>query len=312
MFVIGAGPAGLTAAIYCGRAGLAPLVATGGSHGWSIPGGQLMTTTEVENFPGFPDGVKGPELVANMTEQAKKCGAIFVDSSVAALDVNGVSFRAVFEGGKTIETESVIIASGASAKRLELPGSSRLLNRGISSCATCDGPLKVFRGKHLFVVGGGDSAMEEALFLTRFASKVTIVHRRDTFRASKVMIDRVLRHDKIDVIWSTEVVGVEGEDFLTGLHLKAADGTSHYVAASGLFVAIGHHPNTEFLLDSGVNLTKNGYVEVHNHVNTSVDGIFAAGDIHDEHFRQAITAAGFGCMAALACERWLSAKESKL
>jgi thioredoxin reductase (NADPH) len=311
VIIVGAGPAGLTAAIYCSRAGLLPLVAAGAVKG-TAPGGQLMTTTDVENYPGFPEGISGPELIAKMTEQAKRFGATIEDVVVKEVDTSSRPFRVVFENGSECVASSIILATGASARWLGIVGEEKFVNKGISACATCDGPLKAFRNKHIFVVGGGDSAMEEALFLTKFASNVSIVHRKNSFRASKIMVQQILEHPKIDVLWNTVVSGYEGTDFLSGIKVVTnGDAETRTIPAAGLFIAIGHDPNTEFLDGSGVELTAGGYVSVHDHVFTSVDGIFATGDVHDSHFRQAVSAAGFGCMGAIACERWLSENNSE-
>jgi thioredoxin reductase (NADPH) len=226
------------------------------------------------------------------------------------MDTSARPFRVFFDNESECMADSIIIATGASARWLGIPGEDRFVNKGISACATCDGPLKVFRNKHLFVVGGGDSAMEEALFLTKFASHVSIIHRKDSFRASKIMSQRVLEHPKIDVLWNTVVTGYEGsEGFLSGINV-IANGEARTLPASGVFVAIGHDPNTEFLAGSNVKLTLGGYLSVHDHIFTSVEGVFAAGDVHDSHYRQAVSAAGFGCMSAIACERWLSENKS--
>ncbi len=312
VIIVGAGPAGLTAAIYAGRANLNPLVAAGEPQATQMPGGQLMLTTDVENFPGFPQGVQGPELMQRMMEQARRFGAEIVEEFAEEFDLsNGSPFK-VRVGDTWYETEALIIATGASARWLNLPDEDKFRNRGISACATCDGPLPMFRNKHLFVVGGGDSAMEEALFLTRFASKVTIIHRRDKLRASKYMQKRVFENPKIDIMWDTVVVGYKGENFLEKIVVKnVKTGEEKEIEVGGLFIAIGHDPNTKMLKGTGLELDEKGYIKVRDNVYTNIEGVFAAGDVHDNVYRQAITAAGFGAMAAIAAERWLEAKHSK-
>lgn len=298
--VIGTGPAGLTAAIYLARANLKPLVIEGPE-----PGGQLTTTTEVENFPGFPEGIMGPELMANMRKQAERFGAQFRIGWVNSVETSSRPFKLSLEGGETLEAETLIISTGASAKYLGIPGEKDNVGRGVSTCATCDGFF--FRGKKIIVVGGGDSAMEEANFLTRFASEVTVVHRREELRASKIMQERCRENPKIS--WKlnrTPLEVVAGENGVTGLKVKNnASGEEELIEAQGVFVAIGHTPNTKFLGgqvetdELGYIVTKPGSTE------TSVPGIFACGDVQDTKYRQAITAAGSGCMAALDCEKFL-------
>ena len=310
VIIVGAGPAGLTAAIYAGRANLNPLVAAGEVQATDMPGGQLMITTEVENYPGFPEGIQGPELMEKFMEQAKKFGATIVEEFATEFDLpQGGPFK-VKIGENWYEAEAVILATGASARWLNAPGEQKYRNNGISACATCDGPLPIFRNKHIFVVGGGDSAVEEALFLTRFTNKVSIIHRRDELRASKIMQNRALENPKIEVLWNTVIDGYKGEKFLEKLVLKnVKTGDVYEDEVGGLFMAIGHSPNTKFLVNAGLEL-ENGYIKVHDHILTSVDGVFAAGDVHDTHFRQAITAAGFGAMAAISAERWIEAKNA--
>jgi len=298
--VIGTGPAGLTAAIYLARANLSPLVIEG-----TQPGGQLTTTTEVENFPGFPEGILGPELMDNMRRQAERFGAQFVGGWVTKADFGRRPFRVEVEGQGVLEAESVIISTGASAKLLGIPGEKESIGRGVSTCATCDGFF--FRGKRIIVVGGGDSAMEEANFLTRFASEVRVVHRRHELRASKIMQERARNNPKIT--WTLNVTPKEvlaGETGVTGLKVVHNDtGREEILETDGIFVAIGHKPNTDFLAGQ-IELDEAGYIKVKpGTTQTNVPGVFACGDVQDRVYRQAITAAGSGCMAALDCERFL-------
>ncbi|MGH2795450.1 MAG: thioredoxin-disulfide reductase [Actinomycetota bacterium] len=303
--VVGSGPAGLTAALYTARANLEPLIIEG-----AAPMGQLMLTTEVENYPGFPDGILGPELMEKFRAQAQRFGAKFVTSDATKVDLSKRPFI-VEVGEATYEARSLIISTGATPRMLEVPGEREYLGRGVSTCATCDGFF--FRGVPLVVVGGGDSAMEEANFLTRFASGVTIVHRRDALRASKIMQDRAKANDKIDFIWNTTVDEVKGSDGrVTDLGLRNVEtGEESNLEVGGLFVAIGHDPNTK-LFEGQLELHDNGYIKVaHPGTATSVDGVFAAGDVVDFTYRQAITAAGMGCSAAIDAERWLEAQHDK-
>ena len=303
VIIIGSGPAGYTAAIYSARANLSPLVLASEPSGQQMPGGQLMFTTEVENFPGFPEGVSGPDLMELMKKQALRFGTEVIEEDAEEVDFRpGGPYRVRSQSGWH-ESRTVIIATGAGAKWLQLPDESRFRNRGLSACAVCDGLF--FRNQEVMVVGGGDTAIEEALTLARHASKVTIVHRRDALRASKIMQQRAAENPKIHYLWNTVVTGYQGEDVLQGVALKnVATGKEWNDPISGVFMAIGHHPNTEFL-KGVIELDSLGYVATRNAVETSMDGVFAAGDVHDTHYRQAITAAGFGCMAALKAERWL-------
>lgn len=275
--------------------------------------GQLMITTEVENFPGFPDGIDGPELMERFTKQAEKFGSKIVHEWASEFKLPPGGPFHVKVGDIWYETEAVIFANGAAARWLNAPGEQKYINKGISACATCDGPLPVFRGKHLFVVGGGDSAVEEATFLTRFASKVTLIHRRDTLRASKIMQDRALNNPKIEILWNSVIVGYKGEDKLSAIVVKnTVTGEETELEAGGVFMAIGHDPLTKHLKGTDVQLTEGGYVKVHDLVHTNIEGVFTAGDVHDHEYRQAISASGFGCIAAIAAERYIESKGSKL
>jgi len=302
--IIGSGPAGWTAAIYAARANLAPILFEGPE-----PGGQLMTTTDVENYPGFPDGVLGPEMMQKFRDQAKRFGTEIVTERVESIDLSARPFK-VTSKGKTVEADSVIISTGATARRLGLESEKALYGKGVSACATCDGFF--FKGKRVIVVGGGDSAMEESTFLTRFAESVTIVHRRDSFRASKIMQERVMQNPKITVIWNAEVTEVLGVDVghVTGVRLKdTVTGEERTMEIAGVFAAIGHAPNTELFVGK-LDLDEKGYVKtMPGTTKTNIAGVFAAGDVQDPHYRQAITAAGSGCMAALDAERFLTNAE---
>jgi thioredoxin reductase (NADPH) len=298
--IIGSGPAGLTAAIYASRANLAPLMIEG-----VAAGGQLMLTTDVENYPGFPDGIMGPELMELFKKQAVRFGTTIITSDVSRVDLSQHPFR-VSVGSDEYETESIIVATGASARWLDVPGEEKLRGYGVSACATCDGFF--FKDRPIVVVGGGDSAMEEALFLTRFASRVTVVHRRDEFRASKIMAARVLDHPKIDVLWNTVVEAVLGDTSVEAVRLKNLDsGELEDFATQGVFVAIGHDPNTS-LFEGQLDLDEKGYLQVFHNTSASVEGVFGAGDVVDHIYRQAVTAAGMGCEAAIDAERWLDAR----
>ncbi len=309
VLVVGSGPAGLTAAIYSARAQLSPIVIEGEpSSTTDQPGGQLMITTDVENFPGFPDGIMGPELMGKMREQAVRFGADLRMAKVTAIDTSVRPFRATVTDGpdREITADTVIIATGARSLMLGVPGEDRLQSHGLSTCATCDGFF--FRDQDIAVVGGGDSALEEALFLTRFASSVTLIHRRDSLRASKIMQERALAHPKIKVAWNRQVVEVLGENTVSGLRVRdTVSGNEEELAVTGVFVAIGHVPNTD-IVKGVVDLGEDGYVITGPGSYTSVDGIFAAGDVQDHHYRQAITSAGSGCMAAIDAERWLESR----
>ena len=302
VIVIGGGPAGYTAALYAARANLQPLVIEGFS--W---GGQLMITSDVENYPGYPDGIMGPEMMAEFRRQAERFGTEFVTDDVTRVDFSERPFR-VWVEDEEYRARSVIVATGASARWLGLDSEERLKGRGVSACATCDGAF--FRDKHIFVVGGGDSAFEEALFLTRFGYKVTIVHRRGEFRASQIMIDRAHANEKIELKTPFVVEEVLGEDAISGLKLRNTEsGESEEVAAGALFVAIGHDPNTKLFLDQ-LDHDENGYLVAKlGTTETNIPGVFAAGDVRDHVYRQAITAAGSGCMAALDAERFLAEQE---
>jgi len=301
VIIIGSGPAGLTAAVYAARANLNPLVLAGGMYG-----GQLMLTTEVENYPGFPDGIQGPDLMIKFREQAERFGARVENVDVTAVDFSG-SPLIVRTADDEYHARTVIIATGASAKWLDIEGESKLRGRGVSTCATCDGAF--FRDKHIVVVGGGDSAMEEALFLTRFGHKVTVIHRRDTLRASKIMASRAQAHEKIDFIWNTLPVGVLGDEKMTGLRLKnVLDGSEYDFDADALFIAIGHTPNTE-IFRGQIDLDEVGYIVSADGTTTNREGVFVAGDVNDLRYKQAITAAGAGCKAAMDAEKHLEAME---
>lgn len=303
--IIGSGPAGHTAAIYAARANLRPVMFEGQAAG-GIPGGQLMITTDVENYPGFPKGIPGPELMQAFREQSLRFGTRIFTEDVTAVDFSKRPLT-VAAGTRTVTTHAVIIATGATARRLHLPSEDRLWSRGISACAVCDGALPIFRNKPLVVIGGGDSAVEEATCLTKFASKVYVVHRRDTLRASKIMQQRLFANPKIEMVWNTIVVDVLGEQSVSGVRLKdVATHKQRDLACGGLFYAIGHEPNTA-VFNGQIELAKDGYVVTKpGTTKTSVDGVFACGDVQDRYYRQAVTAAGTGCMAALDCERWLA------
>ncbi|SJN11152.1 Thioredoxin reductase [Leucobacter sp. 7(1)] len=299
--IVGSGPAGYTAAVYAARAGLSPVVIAGSV----TAGGSLMTTTEVENFPGFTDGVQGPELMEAMRAQAERFGARVLLDDATRLDLTRPVKTIETGAGEVFQARSVILTTGSAYRKLGLPEEERLSGHGLSWCATCDGFF--FRDQEIAVIGGGDSAMEEALFLTRFASKVTIVHRRDVFRASKIMAERVLADPKIEVVWHSEVAGILGETNVEGLRLRdTLTGAERMLPVTGVFVAIGHDPRSE-LLTGQVDLDEDGYVQVaHPSTATNLTGVFAAGDLVDRRYRQAITAAGTGCAAALDAQHFLA------
>ena len=299
--ILGSGPAGLTAALYTARAGLEPVVVEG-----LLAGGQLMQTTDVENYPGFPDGIMGPELMELFKRQAARFGTTFVPGDVTSIDLRRSPFSVTTDEG-TLEARAVIVATGASPKTLGLPGEKAYSGRGVSYCATCDGFF--FRNQEIVVVGGGDTAMEEANFLTRFGSRVTVVHRRDMFRASKIMADRLLANPKVRVLWDSAVTEVKGD----GAKVRSVvvknvkTGAVAEEPCAGFFVAIGHTPNTA-LFAARLPMNAEGYLTLAHHSSlTDVEGVFAAGDVHDHVYRQAVTAAGAGCRAAIDCERWLAA-----
>jgi thioredoxin reductase (NADPH) len=306
VIIIGSGPAGLTAAIYTARANLAPLVIEGEPSSTSDqPGGQLMLTTDVENFPGFPDGIMGPDLMQNFRQQAERFGAEFLTEKVTAVDFSARPYK-VWVRDTEYEAEAIIVSTGARSLMLGLESEHRLIGHGLSTCATCDGFF--FRGQHIAVVGGGDSALEEAIFLTRFADKVTLVHRRDALRASKIMQDRAMANPKIEFLWNHTVTELLGGETLAGAVVTHVEtGETSTLPVTGLFVAIGHRPNTDLFIDV-LDMDENGYLLTHaGSSKTNVDGIFACGDVQDRTYRQAVTAAGSGCMAAIDAERWLEA-----
>lgn len=308
--IIGSGPAAWTAAVYAARANLNPLVFEGEPSGITLPGGQLMLTTEVENYPGFPEGITGPEMMAKFREQAERFGTRIISENIASVDFSTYPFRLRPSYSEEVEALSVIVATGANAKWLGVPNEERLAQTGggVSACAVCDAALPLYRNQVLAVVGGGDTAMEESLYASKFAREVLVIHRRDQFRASKVMVDRVLSHPKIRVLWNTRVAEVLGYDQISGIRLEdTVTGEVSDLEIGGLFVAIGHEPNTKFL-NGQLELTPHGYIRTKQpwRTVTNIPGVFAAGDVMDDYYRQAITAAGTGCMAALETERWLA------
>jgi thioredoxin reductase (NADPH) len=304
VIIIGSGPAGLTAAIYTARANLAPFVIEGEPSSTSDqPGGQLMLTTDVENFPGFPEGIMGPELMMRFRDQAARFGATFLTGKATKVEFGEKPLK-VHVRDEVFTADSVIISTGAQSLMLGLEAEERLIGRGLSTCATCDGFF--FRGKEIAVVGGGDSAIEEASFLTKFASKVTLIHRRDSFRASKIMQDRALSNPKIEMLWNTAVTDIVGRDQLESISLKnTVTGEESSMNVAGLFIAIGHRPNTD-VFKGVIDMEDSGYLITRpDSTYTNIDGVFACGDVKDHVYRQAITAAGSGCMAAIDTERWL-------
>lgn len=299
VIIIGSGPAGLTAAIYAGRAELKPLVLAG-----QKPGGQLMDTTEVENYPGFINGIMGPELMENMTKQAERFGSEIIQENVESVDFSAQPLK-VKTGKTEYLAKSVIIATGAEANWLGLPGEQRLRGKGVSACATCDGFF--FKGKDVAVIGGGDSAMEEANFLTRFANKVYIVHRRNEFKASKIMLKRAQDNPKISFVTNVSTLDVLGENSVEGLRLKDnASGAESVLSLQGVFLAIGHTPAAKIFATAGVETDEKGYIKVRDNTKTNIEGVFVAGDVNDPRYRQAVSAAGMGCMAALDVEKYLA------
>jgi thioredoxin reductase (NADPH) len=310
--IIGSGPAGWTAAIYAARASLQPLVFEGAPTQQMIPGGQLMFTTEVENYPGFPHGIDGKEMMAKFRAQAVRFETRVVTDDIVACDLSKRPFTLTTGAHGDLRAQAVIIATGAKAKWLWLPNEQRLAQQGggVSACAVCDGALPAFRNQHLVVIGGGDTAMEEAHYLTKFAAKVTVVHRRHEFRASKIMQDRLLASPKVEVAWNSQVSDVLGDDFIEGVELTDTEsGAKRNVPCKGLFLAIGHEPNTAFLAGQ-ITTDPSGYIVLPDRgsTKTNILGVFAVGDVADKVYRQAVTAAGSGCMGALDCERWLAAE----
>ena len=301
VIIIGSGPAGLTAAIYASRANLKPLMIEG-----SEVGGQLMTTTDVENYPGFPNGIMGPELMDITRKQAERFGTRFISKDVTKVDFSEHPFK-VWVEDQTYQTNTVIISTGASAKYLGLESEKKFLGRGLSACATCDGAF--FRDVNVCVIGGGDTAMEEAIFLTRFAKKVYLIHRRNTFRASKIMAEKAMNHEKIEILWNTELKEVTGDKEVTGVKLYNSKRKENMdMPTEGVFIAIGHKPNTDIFKDH-LEMNGLGYLTTKaDSTYTSIEGVFAAGDVQDHIYRQAVTAAGTGCMSAIDAERWLESK----
>lgn len=306
LVIVGSGPAGLTAALYAARANLTPVVIQGNE-----PGGQLITTTDVENYPGFPDGILGPEMMEKFKEQAARFGADLRWGTVTSIDLSNRPFKMVVDDTTPLTADAVIVSTGASAKYLGIPNEQRLLGYGVSACATCDGAF--FRDVDVAVVGGGDTAMEEALFLTRFASRVYVIHRRDELRASKIMQERALASDKIEFLWNTEVTAVEGDKEVDYIVTRnRVDGTESNLAVKGFFVAIGHKPNTE-IFNGQLDMDDQGYILTQDRSTyTNVEGVFACGDAQDHVYRQAITAAGTGSMAAIDAERWLAEQTAEV
>jgi thioredoxin reductase (NADPH) len=303
VIIIGSGPAGYTAGIYASRAKLKTLIISG-----SLPGGQLMTTSEVENYPGFPNGIFGPELMMNMRQQAERFGTTIVDDEVIKVDFKQRPFI-VRSHSELYRAESVLICTGATPRKLGIPTEQQFAGRGVSYCATCDGPF--FKGEDIAVVGGGDTAIEEATFLTKFGKSVKIVHRRDSLRASKILQEKAFENPKIKFLWNSVVSDIKGNKKITGLTVKDINSEKEEsYSVGGLFVAIGHEPNTS-IFRGQLEMDDKGYLILKNQTRTSVEGVFAAGDVHDFRYRQAVTAAGFGCMAALDVEKWITDKRHK-
>lgn len=299
VIIIGTGPAGLTAALYAGRAELQPLVFAG-----SQPGGQLTITTDVENFPGFPEGIQGPELMDKMTKQAERFGATIIQETVTSVDFSSKPYKVKTDQNE-YQTHSVIIATGAEVKWLGLENETRLRGHGVTACATCDGFF--FKGLDVVVIGGGDSAMEEATFLTKFAKSVTIIHRRDEFKASKIMLKRAQDNEKISFVTNVTVTDILGQDSMTGIVVKDNNtGEERTIQAQGYFVAIGHAPAVQVFMDAGVELDDKGYIKQQQFTQTNIEGVFVAGDVHDHRYRQAVSSAGEGCKAALDAEKYLT------
>jgi thioredoxin reductase (NADPH) len=300
VIIIGSGPAGYTAGVYTSRAKLRTLIISG-----TLPGGQLMTTSEVENYPGFPNGIFGPELMMNMREQAERFGTVIVDDEVIRVDFSKRPFI-VTTHSQTYEAESVLICTGASPRKLGIEGEQQFAGRGVSYCATCDGPF--FKGEDIVVVGGGDTALEEATFLTKFGKSVKIIHRRESLRGSKILQQKAFENPKIHFLWNSVVADIKGDKKIGTIVIKDTNnGKQQIIQAGGLFVAIGHEPNTA-IFKGQLEMDDKGYIILKSQTKTSVEGVFAAGDVHDYRYRQAVTAAGFGCMAALDVEKWLTEK----
>ncbi|MDQ4073202.1 MAG: thioredoxin-disulfide reductase [Thermoproteota archaeon] len=302
VIVIGSGPAGYTASIYTSRAKLKTMIITG-----SLPGGQLMTTSEVENYPGFPNGIFGPELMINMKQQSERFGTIMVSEEVKKVDFSIRPFK-IYTDSSLYFAESVLISTGASPRKLGIGPEKEFSGRGISYCATCDGPF--FKDQDIVVVGGGDTALEEANFLTKFGKSVKIIHRRDSLKASKILQERAFENPKIEFIWNSNVIDINGNNKISSIRIKnIKTGEEEDLKVGGLFIAIGHEPNTT-IFKGQVDMDERGYVILKNNTKTNVDGVFAAGDVHDYRYRQAITAAGYGCMAALDIEKWFAERGS--
>lgn len=303
VIIVGSGPAGYTAGIYTSRARLKTLLVTG-----TLPGGQLMTTSEVENYPGFPNGIFGPELMMNMRQQAERFGTIAVDDEVIQVDFKQRPFK-ITTSSEVFESEAVLICTGASPRKLGIKGEQTFAGRGVSYCATCDGPF--FKGEDIVVVGGGDTALEEATFLSKFGKSIKIVHRRDSLRASKILQDKAFENPKIEFIWNSVVSDIVGDKKIASIVVRDVyNGKEQKIQAGGLFVAIGHDPNTG-IFTGQLEFDDKGYIALKNNSFTSVEGVFAAGDVHDYRYRQAITAGGFGCMAALDVEKWLTERKHR-